>query len=137
LGRDRLAATPSRDAARRVDRRSSGRAGTPSPLGREPHLKRYFVASPYDLPAGDTEGARARKSAHTKWLEKKAEWEALATERGMSVEFVYLGAHALLGELIRPQHAGRVRYWFDTSVLSPDDLRRRLADVVSKAVDDH
>jgi hypothetical protein len=24
-----------------------------------------------------------------------------------------------------------------TSVLSPDDLRRRLADVVSKAVDDH
>src|SRR4051812_44909883 len=41
----------------------------------EPTLKRYYVALPYDLPAGDTDGPKAKKSAHTKWVEKKAEWE--------------------------------------------------------------
>ncbi|QTF71293.1 hypothetical protein [Arthrobacter woluwensis] len=44
-------------------------------LDRDPNLKRYFVVLPYDLPAGDTDGPkRVLKSAHTKWLEKKADW---------------------------------------------------------------
>ncbi|MEU4198013.1 hypothetical protein AB0E69_39385 [Kribbella sp. NPDC026611] len=99
-------------------------------LDTEPNLKRYYVTLPYDLPAGDT---ATRKSAHTRWLEKKAEWEALATARGMTVEFVYLGAHDLLSELTKPHQAGRLRYWFDASTLSPDAMKQRLADVVAKA----
>lgn len=103
-------------------------------LGREPHLKRYFITLPYDLPAGDTDGPRRpRKSAHTKWLEKKSEWEALAAAQGMSVSFEYLGAHSLVSALTEPRHAGRLRYWFNASVLSPEDLRQRLSDVVAKA----
>jgi hypothetical protein len=102
-------------------------------LETEPNLKRYFVALPYDLPAGDTGGPKPRKSAFTKWQEKKAEWESLAAARGMQVEFVYIGLHELLRELTQPRHVGRIRYWFNASVLSPDSLKRRLADVIAKA----
>lgn len=102
-------------------------------LDREPALKRYYVALPYDLPAGDISGEKPRKSAHTKWTEKKAEWEGLAAARGMKVDFIYLGAHELVSELTKPNHAGRMRYWFNASVLSPDSLKQRLDDVVAKA----
>lgn len=102
-------------------------------LDREPYLKRYYVALPYDLPAGDISGEKPRKSAYTKWTEKKAAWEGLAVARGMKVDFIYVGAHELVGELTKPKHAGRMRYWFNASVLSPDSLKQRLDDVVAKA----
>ena len=44
-----------------------------------------------------------------------------------TVDFIYVGAHDLLSELTKPRHAGRVRYWFNASVLSPDGLKQRLA----------
>ncbi|WP_029458575.1 NACHT domain-containing protein [Dietzia alimentaria] len=102
-------------------------------LDLEPTLKRYYVTLPYDLPAGDTTGEKPTKSAFTKWIEKKAEWEALAADRGMEVEFKYVGAHELASELTRPRHAGRLRYWFNASVLTPESLQRRLDDVIAKA----
>jgi hypothetical protein len=38
-------------------------------LDTEPNLKRYYVALPYNLPAGDNGGPKMKKkSAHTKWL---------------------------------------------------------------------
>lgn len=102
-------------------------------LEAEPNLKRLYVALPYDLPAGDVATPKVkRKSAFTKWTEKKAEWEALATSRGMNVEFIYVGAHDFVSELTKPEHAGRLRYWFGSSVLSPESLKRRLSDVIVK-----
>lgn len=102
-------------------------------LETEPNLKRFYVALPYDLPAGDVDKPTAkRKSAYTKWTEKRDEWQALAAARGMDVEFIYLGAHDFVSELTKPEHAGRLRYWFQSSVLSPEGLKRRLADVVLK-----
>ncbi|MGU3587413.1 NACHT domain-containing protein [Rhodococcus sp. C26F] len=109
-------------------------------LDTDPALKRYYVALPYDRPAGDISGRKSgrsgtkpRKSAFTKWTQKKTEWEELAAARGMEVDFIYVGAHDLVSELTKPRHAGRMRYWFDASVLSPDGLNQRLADVVAKA----
>jgi hypothetical protein len=93
-------------------------------LSQEPNLKRYFVALPLDMPAGDTEG---RTSAYTRWGAKVSEWEALAHEKGLEVEFAFVGAHQLLTALTEPQHAGRVRYWFNTDVLTPEWQGRRLA----------
>jgi hypothetical protein len=49
----------------------------------EPNLKRYFVAMPVDLPAGDT---HERTSAHTRWTQKVADWQQLAAEKGLTVE---------------------------------------------------
>lgn len=103
-------------------------------LDTEQNLRRLYVTLPYDLPAGDVDGPTVkRKSAYTKWNEKKDEWEAMATTRGMNVDIIYLGAHDLVSELTKPAHAGRLRYWFDASVLSPDSLKQRLADVIVKA----
>ncbi len=99
-------------------------------LALEPNLKRYFVALPLDLPAGDTED---RTSAHTRWTQKVSEWEALAREEGLEVEFVFVGAHQLVTALTEARHAGRVRYWFGAEVLTPEWQGRRIEEVVAKA----
>jgi hypothetical protein len=96
----------------------------------EPNLKRYFVALPIDLPAGDTED---RKSADTRWLEKVTDWETAAREKGREVEFNFVGAHELLNALTEPRHAGRARFWFDAEVLTPEWQSRRLEEVIAKA----
>jgi hypothetical protein len=99
-------------------------------LGREPNLKRFLIAMPFDLPAGDTEG---RTSAHTRWAQKVSEWEALAHEIALEVEFEFVGAHHLLTALTESRHAGRARYWFGAGVMTPEWQGRRLEDVIAKA----
>jgi hypothetical protein len=99
-------------------------------LDLEPTLKRYFVALPLDLPAGDTQD---RESAYTRWTSKIAEWEATAHEKGLEVEFVFVGAHQLITALTEPRHAGRIRYWFDTEVLTPEWQEHRVEEAVAKA----
>jgi len=99
-------------------------------LSQEPNLKRYMVAMPLDMPAGDTED---RSSAYTRWTEKVSEWEVLADEKGLEAEFIFVGAHRLLAALTEPRHAGRVRYWFGTDVLTPEWQGRRLEEVIAKA----
>ncbi len=99
-------------------------------LDLEPTLKRYFVVLPFDLPAGDTED---RASAHTRWTTKVSEWEAVAREKDLEVEFVFIGAHQLVTALTEPRHAGRARYWFAAEVLTPEWQARRLEEAIAKA----
>lgn len=100
----------------------------------EPRLAKYFVALPIDLPAGDTEGEqRTLRSAQSKWNEKQADWERMAKAEGLDVHFEYVGAHALLTALTEPENAGRARYWFDASILTPAEQRDRLEEVIAKA----
>ena len=99
-------------------------------VAREPNLKRYFVTMPFDMPAGDTE---ERRSATTRWAESVAEWETLAREKGLAVEFVFVGAHLLVTALTEPRHAGRARYWLDAEVMTPEWQGRRLEETIAKA----
>ncbi len=99
-------------------------------ISHEPNLKRYFVAMPLDMPAGDTDN---RSSAYTRWTEKVSEWEALAREKDLKVEFAFVGAHQLLTALTEARHAGRARYWFGADVLTPEWQGRRLEEVIAKA----
>ncbi|GAA1190181.1 hypothetical protein [Prauserella alba] len=102
-------------------------------LETEPNLKRYFIALPYDLPAGDTvQNGRPVKSAATRWQEKKEEWEKLAKDKGNEVEFLYVGASELSDQLTRVENAGRVRYWFGAAAMSANEQQHRLDDVISK-----
>ncbi|MFC8532057.1 NACHT domain-containing protein [Nocardia sp. NPDC057227] len=101
-------------------------------LDTEPQLRKYYVVLPYDLPAGDSPDPKPRKSAATRWTEKVSVWKALAAERGSDVQFIYVGAHELLVELTKSEHAGRVRYWFDAAVLSEASLGRRIDEVIEK-----
>lgn len=96
----------------------------------EPNLKRYFIALPMDLPAGDTD---KRKSAYTLWTEKVAEWEALAREKGMEVKFIFVGAHQLVTVLTLSRNSGHARYWFEAQLLTPEWQNRQLEDVIAKA----
>lgn len=98
-------------------------------LETEPTLKRYFVALPIDLPAGDTKRV---KSAFTLWGEEVEKWEALAREKGLSVEFTFVGAHQMTTSLTEPMNAGRVRYWFDSNVLTASEQQQRIDDVAAK-----
>ena len=106
-------------------------------LEREPRLKRYFVALPIDLPAGDTDatarGGKKLVSAHTRWTDGVREWEKTAQAKGMDVEFVLVSAHALVTALTEPRHAGRVRYWFGVNVLSPQWQKDRVDEAAAKA----
>jgi hypothetical protein len=96
----------------------------------EPSLKRYFVALPMDLPAGDTS---TRVSAFTRWTEKVDEWQAMARAMGRTVEFVFVGAHELLTALTEPRHAGRARYWFEATVLTDVAQQHQIDEVLAKA----
>lgn len=105
-------------------------------LDTEHTLKRYLVALPYDLPAGDTKTAKGAPvvSAFTRWEKKKSEWEALASAKGMDVEFVFVGQSDLTDALTsRVENAGRARYWFGASVLSTKEQQDRLTDVIAAA----
>jgi hypothetical protein len=99
-------------------------------LATEPNLKRYYVTLPIDLPAGDTDSLT---SAHTRWLDKVPEWEKLAQERGMDVEFMLVNAHELISALTRAENEGRARYWFGADTLSLPWQRQRLEEAVATA----
>ncbi|MCF2533636.1 ATP-binding protein [Yinghuangia soli] len=99
-------------------------------LDRETRLTRMLVVLPYDRPAGDRSGV---KSAHTKWSEAVKRWGAAAAGRGMQVSFEYVGLHELMTALGAPENLGRVRYWFDRTVLSADWCRLRVSQAITDA----
>lgn len=71
-------------------------------LEREPRLKRYFVALPIDLPAGDMDpgpqGGRKLVSAHTRWAKSAREWEeAAAVLPDRASRIIGTAAGAVLG----------------------------------------
>jgi hypothetical protein len=78
-------------------------------IEKHPRLGRYFVCVPLDR----ADARDGRKSAKQRWDEHVKKWAQWASNRGMAVEFVFWGSHELLERLSRPQHVGRVRFWFD------------------------
>ena len=79
-------------------------------LEKHPKLGRYFVCVPVDRADARIGG---RKSAKERWDDHVAKWSNWASDRGMTVAFIYWGSHELLERLARPEHIGRVRFWFD------------------------
>lgn len=99
-------------------------------LDTESTLKRYFVVLPIDLPAGDT---KTRRSAQTRWDEKVTEWESLARQEGLEVEFVFVGRHHLVSALTEPRNAGRLKYWFDADLMTQEWQHHRLEEAIARA----
>ena len=88
-----------------------------------PRLTRYIVCVPVDLPDGRTPTGT---SARQRWNDLVQEWERAAAQSGMIVEFELWDASTLISQLIKPEHVGTLRYWFDTSVFDDAWLRSRL-----------
>jgi hypothetical protein len=99
-------------------------------LSKHPRLVKYFVCLPIDRSDGRING---RKSARERWAEHVVKWEGWAGQRGMSVEFVYWGSHELLERLSRPEHVGRVRFWFDACGFDGVWFKARLDEALTTA----
>ncbi len=98
-------------------------------LDSEPSITRYTFCLPYNRPAGVTSG---RKSAMQRWDEHCEKWRGWANERGMCVEFHYVGESELLRALTHSSQCGCARYWFDTTILTQEWFEA----VIERAVDD-
>ncbi len=103
-------------------------------LEQHPNLAKYTIAIPAD-PTGRT-GGRG-KSLLEKindpggWLEG---WKAMATARGMTVEFEFEWATNIIARLERLDTTGiQRRYWFDTDVLATQWWEGRLQEAIDAA----
>ena len=94
-------------------------------LGKHPRLMRYVICLPMDLPDARVPG---QESALAKWGARVEKWAGWASERGMTVEFMYWGSSELLERLTKPEHVGRVRFWFDANGFDADWFTRRLEE---------
>ena len=94
-------------------------------LGKHPRLGRYVICLPIDLPDARLP---AQTSALAKWDAHVRKWAGWASKRGMTVEFTYWGSSELLERLTRPEHVGRVRFWFDATGFDDDWFARRLEE---------
>ncbi|NYF14052.1 hypothetical protein HDC34_002346 [Pseudoclavibacter sp. JAI123] len=96
-------------------------------LKNTPGLSRYIFVLPEDRPDGAV-GASAMK----KWAEQSAKWARTAADEGAEVAFEFHGHSEVLTALLRPDQAGTARYFFDTTILSPEAM----AAQVSRAITD-
>ena len=99
-------------------------------LDKHPQLVRYFVCVPLDRPDPRIEG---RSSAKDRWGQHVLKWEGWASDRGLTVEFVYWGRSELLECLARPEHAGRLRFWFDVRRFDRSWFDARLQEAINTA----
>ena len=94
-------------------------------LQKHPLLVRYIICLPMDLPDARVPG---QQSALAKWSALVEKWEGWASKRGMAVEFAYWGSSELLERLSKPEHVGRVQFWFDAAGFDKDWFARRLEE---------
>ena len=101
-----------------------------SALKKHPRIAHYIVCCPLDLPDGRSGNGL---SAHDRWNRYVAKWRNLATDAGTAVEFTYWGSHELLNRLARPEHSGRVRFWFGVPTMDAAWFQRRVDEAVATA----
>ena len=99
-------------------------------LEKHPKLVRYFVCVPVDRADARIQG---QKSAKERWDDHVAKWNNWASDRGMTVEFVYWGSHDLLERLAGAAHIGRVRFWFDVRGFDAPWFTARLDEALQAA----
>ena len=84
-------------------------------LDKRPELVRYFVCVPWDRSDARNPG---QKPAMQRWDDRVSKWRGWAQERGMNVEFVWWGSSELIERLSRPEHIGRLFFWFQEQFFS-------------------
>lgn len=94
-------------------------------LKKHPKLTRYYICLPRDWTDSRkmVKGKRV-KSSWDKWIEHVAQWQQLACEKGMEVEFQYWCKHDIsqMLQVDKPEFAGRVLYWFNKPIVSTEIL---------------
>jgi len=93
-------------------------------------LVRYYICVPLDRP--DARIGKQR-SAMQRWHDHVEKWTGWAKGHAMTVEFVWWGSHELLERLARPEHVGRVRFWFDIHRFDNVWVQARLDEALKTA----
>ena len=91
-------------------------------LDTQPSLTHYIFLLPYNRPAGGQKGQPARLLSGTDMSRSGSLGRA---EGSGEIQFEDVGESELLGALGTTEQAGRLYYWFETTVLTPewfDDL---------------
>ncbi len=99
-------------------------------IEKHPRLVRYFVCVPLDRSDGRQDG---QKSAMDRWDEHARKWRQWAADKGRDVEFVYWGKSELVERLSRPEHIGRIRFWFDARAFDGAWFEARLDEAIRAA----
>ena len=97
-------------------------------LEKHPRLTHYRVCLPLDRSDGRIDGT---ESMMDKWNTRVEKWEGWAAERGITVNFDYVGESELIGFLSRDSNRGRVRFWFGGTAFSEEWFRRRAAEKIA------
>ena len=95
-----------------------------------PHITRYTFCLPYNRPAGKSRG---KMTAMEKWEQHCKKWKGWASDRGMKVDFHYVGHSELLAALTLPGQAGRALYWFDATILTPEWFKATVDHAIEDA----
>lgn len=94
-------------------------------LAKHPKMDRFIACVPFDLADGRKEDTR---TALDRWNDWKVAETAKATAMGRSIDIEMWGAAELKDRLIAdPKMAGRVAFWFDANLLTPDWFADKLA----------
>src|ERR1041384_1090545 len=96
-----------------------------------PKLTRYTICLPFDL-TGPT--ARKGKSQRERFESYRADWESEARAAGVNLNIVLATPSDLLNNLLTfDSEGGRLRYWFDTTILSDRWFSEHLEEVKASA----
>ncbi|HAZ12953.1 MAG: hypothetical protein A2X86_09195 [Bdellovibrionales bacterium GWA2_49_15] len=99
-------------------------------LTKHPNLIGYIVCLPIDRADARVSN---QKSFLDRWNEKTAEWEKLATSKGMNVKFDFWGNYEIGERLSREDHCGRNAFWFNKLDLSYEWFKKRLKESIADA----
>lgn len=99
-------------------------------LRKHPQLTSIFICFPIDRQDPRIE---RQKWFMDKWNEHVENWQGLAKEKGMTVEFNYWGEHEIWERLSREEHRGRRFFWFQEELLSQVWFKERLDETISNA----
>src|ERR1700682_1301377 len=96
-----------------------------------PRLVKYTICLPFDL-TGPT--ARKGKSQTERFDEYRSAWEVEAHSQGMEMQICLSTATTLLDDLFSfdPNH-GRLRFWFDATILGDEWFTNHLAEAKASA----
>ncbi|MBF2755894.1 MAG: ATP-binding protein [Gammaproteobacteria bacterium AqS3] len=98
-----------------------------------PELKEYIVALPI-APTGSTTKDKNKKSGWDIWDEKIEEWNNLAAEKGMAVEFKLWTKTDLIDKLSTDENASLLQLWFGETVLN-DSWFQEQVKIATKVLD--
>lgn len=99
-------------------------------LTTHPSMTTYVIAIPIDLADARTPN---QTSAQQKWDERVLKWQKWANEQGREITFEFWGASQLLARLSQPQHRGRVWFWFEQHLFSPEWFTGQIEENIANA----